>query len=77
MGIGRASRVKMQRKEVEVAGAIDQARKRSGAALGCAQEKQKRRGNVLDVADFVRDVLDSYPEALRLHRQLPPSPSTF
>jgi hypothetical protein len=28
---------------------------------GCAQEKQKLRRNVLDGADFVRDVLDSYP----------------
>ena len=36
----------------------------SGVALthGCAQEKQKLRRNVLDGADFVRDVLETYPE---------------
>jgi hypothetical protein len=28
---------------------------------GCAQDKQKLRQNVLDGADFVRDVLDTYP----------------
>jgi len=34
----------------------------SAAALthGCAQENKKLRQNVLDGADFVRDVLDSY-----------------
>ena len=29
----------------------------------CAQEKQELRRNVLDGADFVRDVLDTYPRA--------------
>ena len=29
---------------------------------GCAQENKKLRRNVLDGADFVRDVLDIYPE---------------
>ncbi len=29
---------------------------------GCAQKNKKLRRNVLDGADFVRDVLDTYPE---------------
>jgi len=29
---------------------------------GCAQDKQKLRRNVLDGADFVRDVIDGYPK---------------
>ena len=35
---------------------------------GCAQDKQKLRRNVLDGADFVRDVLDSYPKRCALLR---------
>jgi hypothetical protein len=31
---------------------------------GCAREKQKPKQNVLDGADFVRDVLESYPARL-------------
>jgi hypothetical protein len=47
---------------------------------GCAQEKQKLRRNVLDGADFVREVLNIYPNtplsaagALAASRAPPPA----
>ena len=42
----------------------------SAAALtsGCAQENKKLRQNVLDGADFVRDVLNTYPKKRALLR---------
>jgi hypothetical protein len=61
-GMGRAGRVKLTRKEE--AGKSNQP---SAAAQtrGCAQENKKLRKNVLDGADFVRDVLDMYPAELK------------
>ena len=58
--MGRAGRVNVKRKEVETR----DSNQPSAAAQtqGCAQEKQKLRRNVLDGADFVRDVLDTYLE---------------
>ena len=58
-GMGRAGRVNVKRKEVETRESNHQP---SAAAQtqGCAQDKQKLRRNVLDGADFVRDVINSY-----------------
>jgi hypothetical protein len=58
--MGRAGRVNVKRKEVETRESNHQP---SAAAQtqGCAQEKQKLRRNVLDGADFVRDVLGTIP----------------
>ena len=58
-GMGRASRVNVEQKEVEIAEAISEALLRS--AHGCARKWQKLEQNALDGADFVRDVFDSYP----------------
>ncbi|MGA8142351.1 MAG: hypothetical protein WB987_00490, partial [Candidatus Acidiferrales bacterium] len=54
-GMGRASRVNVEQKEVEIARAINQALLRS--AHGCARKWQKLEQNALDGADFVRDVI--------------------
>ncbi len=56
-GMGRAGRVNVKRKEVAI-----KSNQPSAAAQthGCAQKNKKLRQNVLDGADFVRDVLDTY-----------------
>ena len=58
--MGRAGRVNVTRKD----GSNRECNQLIAAALtsGCAQENKKLRQNVLDGADFVRDVLDSYPK---------------
>src|SRR4029077_8404639 len=60
-GTGRVGRVNVTRKDSR----NRECNQPSAAALtnGCAQEKQKTKTktNVLDGADFVRDVLDTYP----------------
>jgi hypothetical protein len=56
--MGRAGQVNVKRKEVEIVGAINQALLRR--QTGVLQEKQKLEQNVLDGADFVRDVLDTF-----------------
>jgi hypothetical protein len=64
---GRVGRVNVTRKDSR----NRECNQPSAAALtnGCAQEKQKTKTktNVLDGADFVRDVVDTYPES---HREL-------
>src|SRR5271155_692847 len=55
--MGRAGRVNVKRKEVEITSSQSSA---AAQTHGCARENQKLRQNVLDGADFVRDVLDSY-----------------
>ena len=59
--MGRAGRVNVKRKEAEIA----RANRPNAAAQTdrCAQKNKKLRQNVLDGADFVRDVLDTYLEA--------------
>ena len=56
--MGRAGRVNVTRKD----GSNRECNQLSAAALtsGCAQENKKLRQNVLDGADFVRDVLDTF-----------------
>ena len=56
--MGRAGRVNVTRKD----GSNRECNQLIAAALtsGCAQENKKLRQNVLDGADFVRDVLDNY-----------------
>ena len=61
-GMGRASRVNVERKEVEIAEAISEALLRR--QTGVREKWQKLEQNVLDGADFVRDVLGSYPHSL-------------
>ena len=58
-GTGRAGRVNVKRKD----GRNRECNQLSVAALtnGCAQENKKLRKNVLDGADFVRDVPNIYP----------------
>ena len=58
--MGRAGRVNVKRKEVEIATAINQAQLRR--PTGVRRRSKKLRRNVLDGADFVRDVLDTYLE---------------
>jgi len=65
---GRVGRVNVTRKDSR----NRECNQPSAAALtnGCAQEKQKTKTktNVLDGADFVRDVIDTYLQsALRSH----------
>ena len=57
--MGRAGRVNVKRKEAEIA----RANRPNAAAQTdrCAQKNKKLRQNVLDGADFVRDVIDIYP----------------
>ena len=57
-GMGRAGRVNVKRKEAEITSNQPCA---AAQIHGCAREKQKLEQNVLDGADFVRDVIDSYP----------------
>ena len=60
--MGRAGRVNVKRKEVETRESIiNQAQLRR--PRGVRRRSKKLRRNVLDGADFVRDVLDSYPAA--------------
>ena len=56
--MGRAGRVNVKRKDSR----NRDSNQPSAAALthGCAQENKKLRRNVLDGADFVRDVLDTF-----------------
>jgi hypothetical protein len=49
----------VKRKEAGIVRAINPSA--TAQAHGCAKENEKLRQNVLDGADFVRDVLDSYP----------------
>src|SRR4029077_13869685 len=56
--MGRAGRVNVKRKEVEIATAINQAQLRR--PTGVRRRSKKLRRNVLDGADFVRDVPDTY-----------------
>ena len=62
--MGRAGRVNVKRKDSR----NRDSNQPSAAALthGCAQENKKLRRNVLDGADFVRDVLDSYLETCEI-----------
>ena len=64
--MGRAGRVNVKRKEVEIARAINPALLRRHT--GVLRKSKKPRRNVLDGADFVRDVLDSYPKKCALLR---------
>ena len=57
--IGRAGRVNVKRKEVVITSSQPRA---AAQTYGCAWEKQKLEQNILDGADFVRDVLNSYSE---------------
>ena len=56
--MGRAGRVNVTRKD----GSNRECNQLIAAALtsGCAQKNKKLRQNVLDGADFVRDVIDTY-----------------
>jgi hypothetical protein len=56
---GPSHRVNVKRKEAEIA----RANRPNAAAQAdrCAQKNKKLRQNVLDGADFVRDVIDTYP----------------
>jgi hypothetical protein len=58
--MGRAGRVNVKRKEAEIA----RANRPNAAAQTdrCAQKNKKLRQNVLDGADFVRDVIDTYDD---------------
>ena len=60
-GMGRAVRVNVKRKEAEIARTSDPALLRRHT--GVLKKSKKLRQNILDGADFVRDVLDTYPEA--------------
>jgi hypothetical protein len=59
---GRAGRVNVKRKEVEIARAIiNQAQLRR--PRGVRRRSKKTKTNVVDGADFVRDVRNIYPKA--------------
>ena len=60
--MGRAGRVNVKRKDSR----NRDSNQPSAAALthGCAQENKKLRRNVLDGADFVRDVTNTYPNVI-------------
>ena len=60
-GMGRAGRVKVTRKD----GRNRECNQPSAAALtnGCAQKNKKQDKNVLDGADFVRDVHNGFRQS--------------
>jgi hypothetical protein len=55
--MGRAGRVNVKRKAVEITSSQPRA---AAQTNGCARETQKLKQNVLDGADFVRDVRNTY-----------------
>ena len=57
-GMGRAGRVNVTRQEVERR-ETNSTKRATAQTHGCAQEKQKLIRNVLDGADFVRDVFNT------------------
>src|SRR4029077_14118227 len=66
--MGRAGRVNVKRKEVEIATAINQAQLRR--PTGVSRRSKKLRRNVLDGADFVRDVRDTYLQSAFYEHQM-------